>query len=759
MAEQQWGEGHTISLICWNVNGLNDFTTIKNYLCVSKAELCFLQEVIPSNAFLLRTFEEKYTIRSFSEKVGPLNYLMFNKVLFTVEKQVDNVTDRACICILRVNIPRTLRIIVASCHLPRREGKTTDNASNLFANLDKLRRETGYPVIVAGDFNCDITRPTKTTGNRVDLKCFEVPTYNPTIHRVLFSGNHSTCIDFFSYKNCDDVDRSVRVRVDNVCAELIQPSRNAAHSVSWNNGQVNFLQYQQYISKDKSESTLHHIHNISDHDPLKATVTIEVVPPSLELCSYYRENGGEQELITEYFDKLHSSPNLCLNSNRSEATLKSSIPSDNIKIKSATDTNSVHNLKSLQYMAWQVEYKTNASNTAKLCVVLIQKLHTSKVSKEDIKSLFTSLGNQFLPTCATVVAGDFNIYKFLREDPNITGPFNVPRYNPTMHSLVYGGIDNDHISFFTFQNSSNGEAVKISLSNVRAEMIASCPSNHLTTQSEQPCFNYYLCHKELAKIHAASPYDPLLATITFGVTPSFHILYSDIKYSKLDEICQYFSGLNSKPDLCIYKDFNEFTMQQLCRGFETVDKQCRHLIAYDSSKFAYKKCVKLLAPWSSFVGVHIFQCLGVAGNPQFILVTYVDYFKPADKIKYIEAVFKYCNKMVVDCGCPVYVAGQFDVDMYKVNRHGLEVLMYAPTVYNMIHCKNNICRNYFAYKNPTSDGSTITVSDVVAEMIIPNPGLVTGLSNVNISEDFEPSIVGSTNLEALRATMRIEMRT
>ena len=793
MAEQQFDEDvsrlntpYTISLLCWNVQKLKHDSSEKiiNYLRESKADLCFLQEVAIANArtrmerakseLRLLLKDDIYGIAPFQEagQITPAwNFLLYKNDLFEVcklphspaayrsfaEYNKDN-GKRVCIGILQcVDIPQEPKIIIASCHLPRKEGKTTDNASKLFANLDELRQKTGYPVIVAGDFNCDI-RPTKTTGDRVVLKCFEVPTYNPTIHRVLFSGNKSTCIDFFSYKNCDDVDRSVRVRVDNVCAELIRPSRDAAHLVSCNNGQVNFLQYQQYISEEKSKSALHQIHAISDHDPLKATLTIEVAPPSLVLCSYYRMDGGEQELITGYFDKLHSSPNLSLyreNSNISMANLESnSIPSDNIKIVCVH----MHTDDPLRYLVWSVKYKSNASNIAEIFVALIQKelVNPSReVNKEDINTLFTFLGKNYLPFCATVVAGDINIYKFLEEDPSITGKFNVPRYNPTMHSLVHGGIYNDHISFFAFQNSSNRKAVKISLSNVHAEMIAPCPPNHLTTQNEQPRFNYYLCHKELDKIHAASPYDPLLATITFGVTPSFHILYSDLKNSKLDEMCQYFSGLNPKPDLCIYKGFNEFTMQQLCRGFETVDKQCQHLIAYDSSKFAYKKYFKLNAPWDSYVGIHFLQCLGVARNPLFILVTYVDCYK--DKIKNIEEVLNYFSEQQEDIyKCPVYIAGQFNVDVYKettLNRHGFEVPMYAPTVYNVLHqgCK---CPNYFAYKNPTNvqNSAAITVSNVVAEMIVPIPGLVTGLSNVNISEDFKLN-----NGTALRATMRIEV--
>jgi len=77
----------------------------------------------------------------------------------------------------------------------------------------------------------------------------------------------------------------VRIRVDNVCAETVLPSNQVP---SCKNGQVNFLNYQQYLFKEPTY-TLHRINAISDHDPLTSTLTIEInATPSFELFTMER---------------------------------------------------------------------------------------------------------------------------------------------------------------------------------------------------------------------------------------------------------------------------------------------------------------------------------------------------------------------------------------------------------------------------------------------------------------------------------------
>ena len=96
----------------------------------------------------------------------------------------DNLDRRVCLVVLQYignSSGWQPRIIVACFHnLYTHTGKKkrTEHAAHLFDALDRLRRTTGYPVLVAGDFNCELLKDVDTHG-------FTVPKYNPTIHRVL----------------------------------------------------------------------------------------------------------------------------------------------------------------------------------------------------------------------------------------------------------------------------------------------------------------------------------------------------------------------------------------------------------------------------------------------------------------------------------------------------------------------------------------------------------------------------------------------
>lgn len=188
---------------------------------------------------------------------------------------------------------------------------------------------------------------------------------------------------------------------------------------------------------------------------------------------------------------------------------------------------------------------------------------------------------------------------------------------------------------------------------------------------------------------------------------------------------QYFNRLNPKPDLCIFWGslyLYESTVQQLCCDFATTNTKDQHVIAYNSSNFAYKGCVDIKESWKRILAIHIFQCRGIAGNPQFIVATYMgcsesSEYSVKDKFRDTEIVFKFCSTLVIKHNCPVYIAGKLYVDLPTFNRYGFEVPVFAP---NMVY-KGYKCPNHFAYKNPTSDGAAISISDVVAEMITLNP--------------------------------------
>ena len=118
----------------------------------------------------------------------------------------DNLDRRVCLAVLQYignSSGWQPRIIVACFHnLYTQTGKKerTDHAARLFDALDHLGHTTGYPVLVAGDFNCELLK------KKVNTHDFTVPQYNPTIHRVLTGTVPSNpCIDFFAYKSSINV--------------------------------------------------------------------------------------------------------------------------------------------------------------------------------------------------------------------------------------------------------------------------------------------------------------------------------------------------------------------------------------------------------------------------------------------------------------------------------------------------------------------------------------------------------------------------
>ena len=181
---------------------------------------------------------------------------------YVLRKFASTTDKRVCVAVLELKeIANQPKIILASCHVPARTLNGDSRAKyskKMLKKLENLGKEMNYPVIVAGDFNCDLIKNNNHN--------FTVPKYDPTIHRVICSGGNSNpCIDFFAYKQ----EGAVVVKVHNVRAEL---ASNASDVLS--SDKYKFLQYQERLKK-KSTCTLDtKIHKMSDYDPIKATLTI-----------------------------------------------------------------------------------------------------------------------------------------------------------------------------------------------------------------------------------------------------------------------------------------------------------------------------------------------------------------------------------------------------------------------------------------------------------------------------------------------------
>ena len=87
----------------------------------------------------------------------------------------------------------------------------TSNAEQFFKAVNHLGQVTGYPVVVGGDFNCELLK------KGVETHGFIVPQYDPTIYRASIGTPSDPCIDFFAYKNFDGC---TKIEVEDIRATL-----------------------------------------------------------------------------------------------------------------------------------------------------------------------------------------------------------------------------------------------------------------------------------------------------------------------------------------------------------------------------------------------------------------------------------------------------------------------------------------------------------------------------------------------------------
>ena len=210
--------------------------------------------------------------------------------------------ERACVRILEYcnsNSSTTtwkLRIIVASFHNPNRATRDEtriQNAEHFFEALNHLWEITGYPVVVGGDFNCELLNP-KGKVKKVDTCGFEVQKYNPTIHRALIGSSSSPCIDFFAYKNYSS--GCIKIEVKNVHANML-PLPGSAALIKGTGGQhsLDYKECKYITDKYHPGLTLTAINNKSNHDPLRATLLVKFKLPMLTI-SYYDVNNDQNTL-------------------------------------------------------------------------------------------------------------------------------------------------------------------------------------------------------------------------------------------------------------------------------------------------------------------------------------------------------------------------------------------------------------------------------------------------------------------------------
>ena len=201
--------------------------------------------------------ENKFPNGEESKKKFKLN----GKYNVTIE-QIIEVHDRVCIVPLVISDQLILAVSLHGRHVGINK---ESHVKNILTVLDGIGQSTNCTaIVIGGDFNLDVK--TKIQGF-LDHNKFEVPQYNPTIHRVIHAASLKiktkllpTCIDYFVYKNYRD---DYTVKVTEVKQKMLIGCPNLV--IQEEPGQYN-------INLD--DESLQEVKAISDHDPLFAKLTL-----------------------------------------------------------------------------------------------------------------------------------------------------------------------------------------------------------------------------------------------------------------------------------------------------------------------------------------------------------------------------------------------------------------------------------------------------------------------------------------------------
>ena len=308
----------SFSLACFNVGKKQ--TNIK-------ADLCLFQEVKTEPKWEgYRLYSRKET----NEYNSPYNCVVFNtskfemhyhEAIFTLiyyfTHKLGNLklVDRLSLVILECKGNSYgawhPTIIVVSFHNPKRNLSINDtdkhtiasNAEQFFKAVNYLGQTTGYPVLVGGDFNCELLK------KGVDTHGFIVPQYDPTIYRAVISGGYGPCIDFFAYKNFNGC---TKIEVENIHAELVKPE----HPIKGCSSEGQYYLDTEEFEEMKNEQ--------SDHDPLRGTMKVEYEPMPTLTISYYNIGNINQKVLEKFSKINHTTDLLVLHSSQELTSYNSS---------------------------------------------------------------------------------------------------------------------------------------------------------------------------------------------------------------------------------------------------------------------------------------------------------------------------------------------------------------------------------------------------------------------------------------------------
>ena len=557
---------------------------------------------------------------------------------------------------------------------------------------------TGYPVLVGGDFNCELPK--------MYYNGFTILHYNPTIRRA-----DKSCIDYFAYQNYS---KNTRIVVKDVSVDLVLP-----------------LDY--CPVKGTNDSILEQIGTMSDHDPVRATTTVRFLPPTLSISCY---NINTDKNAVDYFaERIHTSDLIVLYNIDEESELNLIGYQENIF--------DYTRLYCKQYYLWCCSCKelkgtgfgsqiiifdlevniTGDGSKLKVALVFIDNQELDQFDSESFKDLFQQIEAN-ISTDLLIVMGNFN------------KPADLPYVVIRQYDLPSDGSQNDCKFFFAYKNIPRKHDVIIKFTSLTV--------HSMTTKIHENSENNIITDITHIPTHYA-----LLKFEFFDFC--INILYFNMADTNKSHISSYFINLNPKPDLFILQESQGIKIDKL-----PYKKCCGSNIVYNSELFQLVSEHKFDLPANSTITACIIKCLRIVDNPEIIVASFNNYGN-TDNVK---SCFNILNNDQFPY--PILIAGGFNVPQTNFQPNqciGYNVPKCYPTILRALACKDHGMffrqqNNYFAHKS--SANTIIELKEVHAETVIPHEGLVTGPDKSNAycnKETFD-----MIEHDPIRAKMIIKLR-
>ena len=161
---------------------------------------------------------------------------------------------------------KKIKMIAVSGHLHNSSTlEKVNSVKSLFNFLNALGESTNCDaIIVGGDFNIDILDETEIAGEA--RQGFEIPKYDPTIHRAIHSRDYM-CIDYFTYKNFNEDPNIPMITINDVKAKTVVVVPDLINVTGTGQYTINISQY---------ESDFQTVRSASNHDPIEATLNHQI---------------------------------------------------------------------------------------------------------------------------------------------------------------------------------------------------------------------------------------------------------------------------------------------------------------------------------------------------------------------------------------------------------------------------------------------------------------------------------------------------